>query len=86
MVIAAHTYCIHHNVVLCIQFTTAACTNAAAAAADDDDDDDDNNVCRLLLTFHTKSSALAVITPFKVIQDHRFQYQLKARMPVPIGD
>ena len=48
----------HHNVVLCIQFTTAACKNetatAAAAAAAAADDDDDNNVHRLLLTFSYK--------------------------------
>jgi len=26
------------------------------------------------------------ITPFKVIQDHRFWYQLKAHMRLPISD
>jgi len=33
-----------------------------------------------------KKCKITAITPFKVIQDHRGRYQLKARMPLPISD
>jgi len=33
-----------------------------------------------------KKRKIRAITPFKVIQGHRFEYQSKARMRLPISD